>query len=387
MQEESRENKNAKRLNFLKGRQSRNPSQTNGGAKIQINSETAIPKLQNLAQKYIGATNPQGFLTDLMVALGIPDSQGASKYGVVTIPKDDGSILQASLRITNHQANAEQYIQHNANYEYNLSIVVKRKPRKNTFIPNDSVKLDEYVYYGTKMQEVENPLTQVIKGIISFLQSGEYKDTTGIAFKNQSPQPNTTENKQNINCNINMKKNRIKITESELKQIVEESVNKILSEAYGTPSKYTKHQYNILNGVENHYDGEKGVGRIFPKNKRIEYPTDSEKYSGSDIFAEIDRLNNRLIDTEKRWTFAMNNSTYTLTDKMARRYGYEILNNLRRAEKLSRRMMVLLKMQLGEQPDSNYFDNHKPSQDDGGYSLGGGREDRHDYSGLPGWGG
>ena len=60
MQEESRKNKNAKRLNFLKGRQSRNPSQTNGGAKIQINSETAIPKLQNFAQKYIGAKTKAG---------------------------------------------------------------------------------------------------------------------------------------------------------------------------------------------------------------------------------------------------------------------------------------------------------------------------------------
>ena len=113
--------KNAKRPNFLKGSQSHSPSQTNGDAKVEINSDITITKLQNLAQKYLGLTDPHGFLTDLRVALGIPDSQGASKYGVVSIPKEDGSILQAPLRVTNHQANANTYIVHNANYEYNLN--------------------------------------------------------------------------------------------------------------------------------------------------------------------------------------------------------------------------------------------------------------------------
>ena len=197
--EEVRKNKSAKRPNFHKGSLSHSPSQTNGEAKVQINSEIAIPKLQKLAETYFGVSDPHRFLTDLRVALGIPDSQGASKYGVVSIPKEDGSILQASLRVTNHQANANTYIDHDANYKYNLSIVVRRKQRKNTFIPNENVILDEYVYYGTKMQNVENPLTQIVNGIIVFLQSGEYKDTTGIAFKNQS-----VESKDRVPQNISV---------------------------------------------------------------------------------------------------------------------------------------------------------------------------------------
>ena len=35
-------NKKAKRLNFHKGRQPHNPSQTNGSSSVQINSENAI---------------------------------------------------------------------------------------------------------------------------------------------------------------------------------------------------------------------------------------------------------------------------------------------------------------------------------------------------------
>lgn len=113
--------------------------------------------------------------------------EGASKYGVVDIHKDDGSSLEASLRITNHNSNAETYITHNANYEYNLSILVRKNFKMNTFKPHDDVRLDEYVYYGKKMAKVENPLTQIINSIIVFLKTGVYEDTTGVAFRNTSP--------------------------------------------------------------------------------------------------------------------------------------------------------------------------------------------------------
>ena len=249
MQIESRKNnrnKNAKRLNLLKGRQPRNPSQTNGGAKIRINSEIAIPKLKKLAQDYIGVADPQGFLTDLRIALGIPNSQGASKYGEVTIPKEDGSELKASLRITNHQANAEQYIKHNANYEYNLSIVVRRKERRNTFTPHEDVRLDEYVYYGKNIAQVENPLSQIVNGIVEFLQNGKYEDTTGVALKNTSPI--TTENKE-LNCNLNMNKKLIRLTESDLHRIVKESVNRLLEGTYASHVEPIQETYKTVSAL------------------------------------------------------------------------------------------------------------------------------------------
>ena len=85
MQVESRKNKNAKRLNSVRGTQRfTKPSQTNGGANIRINSETTIPKLKNLAKKYIGVSNPYGFLTDLQNALGIPNSK-AMIYNLVQL--------------------------------------------------------------------------------------------------------------------------------------------------------------------------------------------------------------------------------------------------------------------------------------------------------------
>ena len=64
-----RQNKKAKRLNFHKGRQSHNPSQTNGCSSVQINSENAITKLRELAQELLGVVNPKGILEDLRIAL------------------------------------------------------------------------------------------------------------------------------------------------------------------------------------------------------------------------------------------------------------------------------------------------------------------------------
>ena len=220
--------KEAKRPNSIRGTQRfTKPSQTNGNANVQINTETTIPKLEKLAQEYIGITNPYGFLTNLRTALGISNSKGASKYGVVKIPKEDGSVLEASLRITNHNSNAETYISHNANYEYNLSILVRKNFQSNRFKPHDNVKLDEFVYYGKKISKVENPLTQIINSIIGFLQNGVYEDTTGIALKNISP---TNENKE-YKTNTNMaKKQVIRLTEGDLHRIIKESVKNVMNE-------------------------------------------------------------------------------------------------------------------------------------------------------------
>ena len=69
-------NENAKRQNYIRGTQRfTKPSLTNGKANVQINSKTAIIELQKLAEKYIGITNPHGFLTDLRMALGIYNSK------------------------------------------------------------------------------------------------------------------------------------------------------------------------------------------------------------------------------------------------------------------------------------------------------------------------
>ena len=305
MQIESRKNnrnKNAKRLNLLKGRQPRNPSQTNGGAKIRINSEIAIPKLKKLAQDYIGVADPQGFLTDLRIALGIPNSQGASKYGEVTIPKEDGSELKASLRITNHQANAEQYIKHNANYEYNLSIVVRRKERRNTFTPHEDVRLDEYVYYGKNIAQVENPLSQIVNGIVEFLQNGKYEDTTGIALKNTSPI--TTENKE-LNCNLNMNKKLIRLTESDIHRIVKESVNRVVEDTRAQRKKDPMNQwFRDMDNAQKYRDNMEYITKGGRKPKHWKQPTNEGVENETRFLPHLKRTYENLYREYEHWQYA-----------------------------------------------------------------------------------
>lgn len=130
---EMQNNKNKKTIypNSVRGTQRfTKPSRTNGAANIQINSEIAIPKLKILAEKYYGITDPYGFLTNLRNTLGISDSEGASKYGEVRVKDINGKTILASLRITNHNSNAETYVTHDANYPINVSILVRKNFKK-----------------------------------------------------------------------------------------------------------------------------------------------------------------------------------------------------------------------------------------------------------------
>lgn len=156
-------------------------------ANVRIKPDIAIENLKKLGALYKNVTSVRGFLTDLRLALGISDSDGSTKYGVVDIYSEDGSSLTASLAITNHNANASTYIEHNANYEYNLRILVRKRYIRNKFRANNKVRLDEYVYYEERLILNCKPLSLVIDGIINFLRTGVYEDKTKVAFKNVSP--------------------------------------------------------------------------------------------------------------------------------------------------------------------------------------------------------
>jgi len=219
------EKKKGNRQNYVSRNKSTKASPSVATANVVINVDNAKQKLQELKSVYqqkMDFADTRGFLTDLRTALGIPNDRGASKYGVV---KGDDFI--ASISLTNHNSNAQTYVDANANYPYNLRLMIRRRYRKNTFKPHPSVNLEEYVYFGQEMVKCTNgnPYLLIIDGIIEFLSKGKYEDKTGIAHKNQSP--SITESK---NESKNMKKNLVKINESTLRQIVAESVKKVLKE-------------------------------------------------------------------------------------------------------------------------------------------------------------
>ena len=148
-------------------------SQENDAAKIQNKIITTKQNLLNVAEKYAHVNDPEGFITNLKNALGM-NADKASNYNYFVISKNQ---MRVSIRVSNHHANAGKYLEHDAN-DFNLSIMVSKRYRKNTFQADPDVILEEYVYMGRQLETVESPFSQIALSLARFLDSGEYVDTT-----------------------------------------------------------------------------------------------------------------------------------------------------------------------------------------------------------------
>ncbi len=179
--------KNHSRKLLRRNLSSNRPSCKNDAAKIQINRKLAIEKLINLEKSYQQNNQIYGFLTEIKNALGLKPTKGASGYGIVNIPRNERSVLEATLSLTNHHSNAQTYIDNDCNLEYNLKIAVRKKQMRSKFKPHKDVILDEYEYTGKELRKVDNALALIIRSIIGFLETGVYEDLTGVAVVHRSP--------------------------------------------------------------------------------------------------------------------------------------------------------------------------------------------------------
>lgn len=199
-----------------------NASQPSDSAKIRTDVEETKSRLIALAEKWKGVNSVYGFLTDLWQALGIAvldatQQKGGnpSRYAAFDI----GNGLIVTIRASAHNADAGNYVKDgNVHGDSNLSIVLQKRSRRNTFRQNDAVKLEEYVYVDSRIASVENPLSQIAISLVNYLTYGNYVDTTGVAIPHKSPITGYKSNK-------NMKKTS---TESQMRQIVKESIRKVL---------------------------------------------------------------------------------------------------------------------------------------------------------------
>lgn len=353
-------------------------------AKVVRNTETAKRNLEKLAEKYKGINNVEGFLNDLWLALGLHNQGGNKKGGkpsrYALYQLQDGTKLSISIRASAHNANANKYVEHPPVPDINLSIVLQKKMRKNQFKSNSSVNIGEYVYVNQKIQNVESPLSQIANSLIGFLSNGEYNDTTGVAIVHGNMQtPQEVVNNQTLNCNRNMNKKQIRLTESDLKQIVKESVNKILNEAYGTPNKWTKSATYNINQARND-------DRNYIKN------ADNEPVNASlaDFLNDMLHVSDKLSD-QNDVLRKLDGKYYPYASPSYKPYVQELYKIGDKLSFIVHRMISIANMEEGEQPDEYYDINHesyKQKQKRLNYGgMGNGGEDRHDYSGLAGWGG
>ncbi len=141
-----------------------------------------LKNLESLAKKYEESekTEDKTFIGQVANALGSKDKGKSSQY--VTFETKNGKIV--TIRLSNHNATVSNY--DNLKEKDGISIVIS--PKKNKGMTNDGdAHIVEFYYDAIKLRKAENkPLAEIVRSIQQTLYSGEYKDTTGLAQREEA---------------------------------------------------------------------------------------------------------------------------------------------------------------------------------------------------------
>lgn len=144
------------------------------GAKILRNLDNAIDDYQNVGDK-----GTKTFLGDLASALGSSDKDKSSQYA--TFETKNGQVV--TIRVSNHNATVSNF--DNAGESNGISIVISRKPNEGMTNDGDA-HIVEFFYPDKALNKADGkPLVEILKSIKQSLYSGEYKDTTGLAQREE----------------------------------------------------------------------------------------------------------------------------------------------------------------------------------------------------------
>lgn len=144
------------------------------GAKILRNLDNAIDDYQNVGDK-----GTKTFLGDLASALGSSDKDKSSQYA--TFETKNGQVV--TIRVSNHNATVSNF--DNAGESNGISIVISRKPNEGMTNDGDA-HIVEFFYPDKALNKADGkPLVEILKSVKQSLYSGEYKDTTGLAHREE----------------------------------------------------------------------------------------------------------------------------------------------------------------------------------------------------------
>ena len=143
------------------------------GAKI-LNS---IDKLVESLEK--SATQPKTFIGDVAKALGASRFGSGSEYA--TFEAMNGDVV--TIRLANHNAHVSGF-NHNGK-DNGISIVISPKPNEGLINDGDA-HIVEFYYDSIKLRRADGkPLAEIVRSIKQALYSGEFKDTTGLAERQE----------------------------------------------------------------------------------------------------------------------------------------------------------------------------------------------------------
>lgn len=153
------------------------------GAKILQNIEELAKELTE------SVSQPKTFVGKVAKALGAKRYGSGSEY--VTFETKNGKVV--TIRLADHNAKVSNFDRRNE--LRGISIVVS--PKVNTGITNDGdAHIVEYYYDAIKLRKAEGkPLAEIVRSIQQALYSGEFKDTTGLAERQEVNADNLREHR------------------------------------------------------------------------------------------------------------------------------------------------------------------------------------------------
>ena len=142
------------------------------GAKVQNNLEILADSYQKLHNR------TKGFITDLSRSLGLEQHE-ASQYGTFVT----GNGKTVTIRVSNHNAKVSNFDRNGEND--GISIVISS--HKNKGLNNDgNAHVTEFFYPRQSLERADGkPLSEIIRSVSEALKNGEFKDTTGLAQRQE----------------------------------------------------------------------------------------------------------------------------------------------------------------------------------------------------------
>lgn len=145
------------------------------GAKILKDLDNTISEYKNKT-----SNRQKTFIGDLSRALNLRNNGNNSNYG--TFIAINGKILE--LRISDHNVSTKNMA--DAGKTDGISIVITHKPNKGINNDDSRAHIVEFYYNTQKLQkESGQPYVKILESVKQSLYSGEYKDNTGIAVREE----------------------------------------------------------------------------------------------------------------------------------------------------------------------------------------------------------
>lgn len=147
------------------------------GAKILQNIDYTIKKYE---ENGIKRTNT--FLGDIAKAINARKRGSNSRYA--TFEAMNGRVF--TIRLSDHNATVSNFDKHNERDGISIVITSKKKKDSEKITNDGNAHIVEYYYNAIKLRKAAGqPLVEILKSIKQALHSGEYKDTTGLAVREE----------------------------------------------------------------------------------------------------------------------------------------------------------------------------------------------------------